>query len=48
MNELEIKNYVQSLKAKGQLTGDKVEAIQLGNDCYIYVNDEKVTTLNCI
>lgn len=36
---------IKGLQHQAQFTGDKVEAIQLGNDVYIYVNGDKVEEL---
>lgn len=47
MSEKQINQIIASVRYQSQFTGDQVEVIQLGNDCYIFVDGVKTHELTC-
>lgn len=47
MNEKQINQIIANARHEAQFTGAEVEVIQLGNDCYIYVDGVKAYELTC-
>lgn len=47
MSEKQINQIIANTRHEAQFTGAEVEVIQLGNDCYIYVDGVKTHALTC-
>lgn len=48
MTEVQAQAHVKGLEFKAQFTGDKVDAMQLGNDIFIHVNGDTVENIELI